>query len=102
MGHRIADQVRRALILAAKVAPVAVVIDASGCGCHACAGDGGPPCDPTPSTGYCGTGGYNPGGSVSRDAGPLIFQAGAGGVGGTMGMGLDAGGDARDAGKDAR
>jgi hypothetical protein len=32
MGGRIAEQVRRALVAAAKVAPVAVVIDASGCG----------------------------------------------------------------------
>src|SRR5947207_5182395 len=31
-GKRIGEQVRRALIAAAKVAPVAVVIDASGCG----------------------------------------------------------------------
>jgi len=31
MGGSIADQVRRALIAAAKVAPVAVAIDAAGC-----------------------------------------------------------------------
>jgi hypothetical protein len=30
-GNRIAEQVRRALILAAKIAPVAVMIDAAGC-----------------------------------------------------------------------
>lgn len=42
MGGSIADQVRQALILAAKTAPVVVAIDASGCDKTACAA----PCEP--------------------------------------------------------
>ena len=45
-GKRIAEQVRRALVAAAKVAPVAVAIDATGCGDDwPCAT---PPCDQDP------------------------------------------------------
>jgi hypothetical protein len=87
-GTRIAEQVRRALIAAAKVAPVAVVIDASGCGsdtscAYICCENG---------TGTCcldgGSGGHNTGGFPSRDARALIFPGG--GTGGTRDASTDA------------
>jgi hypothetical protein len=106
-GKRVAEQVRRALILAAKAAPIVVAIDQSGCGCaHACAYDDGSGLAPAGGGFTFATGGW-----ASADSGPLIFMAGSGGVGGTMGMsGRDSGSldaradapstDARDAGKD--
>jgi hypothetical protein len=94
-GKRIAEQVRRALIVAAKVAPVAVVIDASGCGCTPCAGD---PAD-KPNLGGGMGGVSNTGGFAGPwDSGPVIFLSG----GGTMGMGGRGGRlNARDASQDA-
>jgi hypothetical protein len=65
MGQRIAEQVRRALIAAAKAAPVAVAIDASGCSDDWPCGTGcvfdepptcPPPCKPVPVSGSYGFG----------------------------------------------
>jgi hypothetical protein len=104
-GKRIADQVRRALIVAAKVAPVAAVIDASGCDiepeqeypCAAvCPRDF--PCPPD-AWGY-GGGGYSP--SKSRGTGGVRSTGGRANAGAPIGGGGMTGIGGRDSGKDAR
>lgn len=75
MTNRIAEQVRRALVRAAKVAPVAVAIDAMGCSAHnqqevACAGNlvvWCPACWPTPQD--AGRDGAPTAADKTRDAG---------------------------------
>jgi hypothetical protein len=69
MGIRIAEQVRRALVTAAKVAPVAVVIDAAGCSSESCVayhyGAGGLTAFPD-AGGFTGSGGTGTGGVTPR------------------------------------
>lgn len=98
-GKRIADQVRRALMLAAKVAPVVAAIDASGCDiepeneypCAAvCPRDY--PCPPD-AWGY-GGGGYSPSKKIAGSSGGAGANTGGRSFGGAFGMGgRDAGGD---------
>src|SRR5204862_3801911 len=92
-GKRIAEQVRAALVMVAKTAAVAAVVDATACREHveSCAIEYQCPGDP-----MCNVGGSGGTVSFSPDAGPVIFRTGTGGRDGG-----DSGSDAHAAQTDA-